>query len=548
MTLQRLDAETLNEVLNTLKKFGEKYFARDKRLELDRKDIFPEEAIRKMIAPEIGLHLLFLPAEYGGLGGGAYDIYRVSEEMAKIDLGMATAFLAISLGTDPLRVGATAEQKERWMTRIAEEGLIVAYGVTEPAAGSDLASIRTKAEAVRNDAGAIMAYRLSGVKQFITNGGVADLYSILAMTPAGPSFFTVEKGSKGLSVGKPEEKHGIRLSNTSQVILENVEVPANHLIGLKEGEGLSQAVMVFGYTRLMVAAFGLGAGETALKYAISYGKERVQFGKRLMEMQGYTHKLIIPHAVHLEAARAYIEEIANRLDMGEQGLETEGAIAKLYATETGNQAADAAIQAQGGYGYTHEYEVEKIKRDVRITTIYEGTSEIMQQTIGKNRWRDFLQTKGENYARMAEEMEKMGREDPNSGALPLVSAIRILLITLEYIRQNRLTRQQYVVFQMADMITSVETAVALCRRANRLKSADAPKMAEYVRTAAKIYSAEVTARLAHHITFCLIGFGASNIAESQRIYGSLNQEALSSAYVGMGEDMNKIGGLLREMF
>ena len=384
-----------------------------------------------MVSPEVGLHLLFLPESYGGLGGGAYDIYRMSEEMSKTEMGIATAFLAISLGTDPLRVGGTEEQKKKWLTRIAEEGLIVAYGATEPGAGSDLAALKTQARPVLDEQGKTVAYRIDGVKQFITNGSVADLYSVLAMAPGGPSFFMVEKGTPGLSSGKPEEKHGIRISNTTQVILENVEVPAENLVGLKEGEGISQAVAVFGYTRLMVAAFGLGAGESAIQCAIRYSKERKQFGKYLIEMQGYTHKLILPHLVRLEAARAYIEEIAERLDSGVTGLETEGAIAKLFATEAGNQAAEAAIQAHGGYGYTHEYEVEKIKRDVRITTIYEGTSEIMQQTIGKNRWREFLQSRGECYLKIAREMEAIEKECPQCGALSVAGAVKIMVAAFE---------------------------------------------------------------------------------------------------------------------
>ena len=150
---------------------------------------------------------------------------------------------------------------------------------------------------------------------------------------------------------------------------------------------------MFGYTRLMVAAFGLGAGWAALDRAIPYSAERIQAGGPLSEKQGYTHKLIVPHAVRLEAARAYIEETAERIDRGDDGtLNTEGAIAKYLATEAGNAAADAAIQALGGYGYTHEYMVEKIKRDVRITTIYEGTSEIMEMTISRDRWQQHLKT------------------------------------------------------------------------------------------------------------------------------------------------------------
>ena len=214
--------------------------------------------------------------------------------------------------------------------------------------------------------------------------------------PGGPSWFIVENGTPGLSSAPPEDKHGIRLSNTAALFLDDVTVPAENLVGGVEGRGLVQAQQVFGYTRLMVAAFGLGGGWEALDRAIRYSTERVQAGAPLSEKQGYTHKLIVPHAVRLEAARAFVEETATRIDAGEGAggaLNTEGAIAKYLATEAGIAAADAAIQAHGGYGYTRPYLVEKIRRDVRITTIYEGTSEIMEMTIARDRWQQHLKTR-----------------------------------------------------------------------------------------------------------------------------------------------------------
>ncbi len=169
------------------------------------------------------------------------------------------------------------------------------------------------------------------------------------------------------------------------------------LVGGVEGQGLAQAQAVFGYTRLMVGAFGLGAGWEALRRAIRYSQMRVQAGAPLSQKQGYTHKLIVPNAARLEAARSYIEWVAERIDSGEPDLATEGAVAKYLATEAGNKAAEDAIQALGGYGYTKEYMVEKIKRDVRITTIYEGTSEIMEWTIARDRWQLHLKTRGAYY-------------------------------------------------------------------------------------------------------------------------------------------------------
>ena len=236
-----LAPEMTDMVIQTLRQVVQRELPEEKRLELDRDDIFPIDLIRHLLSPEVGLHLIFLPEAAGGLGGGARDICRVSEEMAAADLGVATAFLAICLGTDPILVGGVQEQKDHWLRRIASEGLIVAYGVTEPEAGSNVAALKTVADPVKDEAGQVVAYRLNGVKQFITNGGVAQLYTILAKAPGGPSFFIVERDTPGLSVGKKEDKHGIRASNTTSVILEDVEVPASHLVGGEEGVGLKQA-------------------------------------------------------------------------------------------------------------------------------------------------------------------------------------------------------------------------------------------------------------------------------------------------------------------
>jgi alkylation response protein AidB-like acyl-CoA dehydrogenase len=358
-----------------------------------------------MLGPDVGLHLAFLPVEYGGMGGGAYDIYRLSCEFAKIDLGLATSMLAVALGTDPIRVGCTEAQRQRWLPRIANEGLLVAYAVTEPEAGSNVQNIKTEARPITDADGHVTHYQLTGVKQFISNGSIADLYTVLAKAPGGPTFFIVERATPGLKAGKHEVKHGIRLSDTAQVLLQDVLVPADQLVGEREGEGLKQANEVFGYTRLMVAGFGLGAGFAALDKAIAYSKQRRQMGTLLCEKQGFTHKLLVPNSVRLAAAQAYIEQVADLIDSGSENRQVEGAVAKLFATEAGNVAADDAVQALGGYGYCVDFEVEKIRRDARILRIYEGTSEILQNIIGIFRMRESVRSKGRFYGDMAAEVE-----------------------------------------------------------------------------------------------------------------------------------------------
>ena len=301
--------DMLEMTLAAIKEFAERELPENLLIELDERDEFPAAAVKKMCSDELGVQLLFIEEEHGGMGGNAFDVYRVCAEMAAIDLGVATSVLATFLGSDPILMGGTPEQIHHWMSRIANEGLMMAYGATEPEAGSDLGSLKTVAVPVETD-GVVTGYRITGKKQWISNGAVADLYTILANAPGGPTWFVLEHDLPGFDKAKPENKHGIRLSNTAALFLDDVYVDADRLVGTVEGQGLFQAQLVFGYTRLMVAAFGLGAGWAALDRAIPYSAERIQAGSPLSQKQGYTHKLIVPHAVRLEAGRAAIEETA----------------------------------------------------------------------------------------------------------------------------------------------------------------------------------------------------------------------------------------------
>ena len=490
-----LGVETLNVALKSIDEFAQRELPDSLLIELDEHDEFPAEIVRRMSSgEELGIQLLFVPYEYGGMGGGAFDIYRVCERMASIDLGLATSELATFLGSDPIRVGGTEEQRRHYMSRIAKEGILFAYGATEPEAGSDLTALKTVAEPVA-DNGSVTGYKISGTKQWISNGGVADLYTVLALAPGGPSWFVVESGTDGFTHGKHEDKHGIRLSNTAALFLNHVYVDSSRLVGGVEGQGLVQAQQVFGYTRLMVAAFGLGAGWSALDRAIPYSRKRIQAGAPLSEKQGYTHKLITPHAVALEAARAAIEETAARLDAGEGVLNVEGAVAKYLATEAGDAAADAAIQAHGGYGYTHDYMVEKIKRDVRITRIYEGTSEIMEMTIARGRWQEHLKSKGDYYHASARGLEAIHAENPAVGADTAALAHHALAELLERCRTQRLTRHQHILLRLGSLIAQAEGAAALVRRAQPAQAKQLhPKASRRLRPDAVAAASRVNAR------------------------------------------------------
>jgi len=542
--------KTLKLSLKSLREFAKKRLTDEVLIDLDARDECPLEIVRHMCSPDkLGIQLLFIPEEFGGMGGGTFDVYCVCEEMARIDLGVATAVLATFLGSDPITVGATPQQKKLWLTRIAEEGLLFAYGATEPEAGSDLGALRTTAEPVSQD-GRTIGYKITGNKQWISNGGVADAYTILASTPTGPSWFVVEKGAKGFTHDEPEDKHGIRLSNTAALALDNVYVDADRLLGGVEGQGLIQAQLVFGYTRLMVAAFGLGAGWAALDRAIPYSTKRIQAGAPLSEKQGYTHKLIVPNVARLEAARSYIEETAERIDAGEGSLNTEGAIAKYMATEAGNLAADASIQALGGYGYTHEYMVEKIKRDVRITTIYEGTSEIMEMTIARDRWQLHLKTRGQHYHEQAQNFEKLHASQPKVGADCAALALHALAEIMEKARVARLTRFQHILLRLGELIAYAECAGSLARRAalladNKLnEKANRRFDANALAAISRIFAREAALKVGEEGVRWIIGAGGVSNTDLSAFETTLRLPAIHQAQAGLISDMDYVADVL----
>ncbi len=548
-----LEPGDLAMMLDALNEFVGGALTPQRQLELDHEDVCPEDTVRAMSDPQqLGVQLIFVPASYGGMDGGAFDSYRVCEVMARHDIGLATAVFATFLGSDPILVGASEEQKSRWLGAIAEKGVVFAYGATEPDAGSDLGALKTTAERIEKD-GVLTGYRINGRKQWISNGSIADFTTILARTPDGPSWFVVPKGTPGFSAGKPEDKHGLRLSNTAALYLDNVEVPADHLIGGVEGRGLVQAQQVFGYTRVMVAAFGLGGGWEALDRAIAYSQERQQGGGPLAGKQGYTHKLIVPHAVRLEAARAYIEHTAEQIDRGlgtGGAMNTEGAIAKLMATEAGNAAADAAIQAHGGYGYTREYVVEKVKRDVRITTIYEGTSEIMEMTIARDRWQQHLKTAGAYYRDRAAALSQLQRAQPGVGAGTAALALQALAAVLEACRVARLTRSQHVLFRLGELICHGECAEAFAQRAAAaLDGKRHPKSphrftGEALAAMSRVFAREAAQKVGQEGVRWVAGAVDAGSADVASLLATIPHDAIRAAQTGLLADMDRVADFL----
>jgi hypothetical protein len=269
----------------------------------------------------------------------------------------------------------------------------------------------------------------------------------------------------------------------------------------------------------MVAAFALGAGVAALEKVIAFAKQRVQFGSALIEKQGYTHKLILPYVAKLEAVRAYIEDVATRLDSGETDLEVEGSLAKLYATEVANACADAAIQALGGYGYIKEYDVEKIKRDVKITTIYEGTSEIQQLIVSTRRWRTSVSSKGEFYESLARKMDEVHKERPDLKADTYAGIVRLVRDLFQAMHEAKATRQQHIMFQTATLASMAEVGAALVGKVARGDDLPAGNL-DYLKRCARIEAALAAQSAFTIANEILLGSGLWSDEEAQAIFES----------------------------
>ncbi len=350
------------------------------RAELDEKEEFPWEIVK--ISAEAGLMGVSMPEEYGGFGGGILEYCLVAEELSRVCLGIATSVVASGLGAMPILLFGNAEQKKKYLPDIAKGKKLAAFGLTEPDAGSDAGSIRTTA--ARKGEG----YVLNGTKQWITNGGEAEVYSIIAMTdrtkgPRGASAIIVEKGTPGFDFGKKEKKMGIRASATRELIFQDCYVPRENLIG-KEGMGFIATMRTFDRTRPGVGAQGVGLAQGALEEAIRYAREREQFGKKIISFQAIQH-LLADMATQVEAARALVYSVARYIDHSESPKEISkvSGMTKLFASDVAMKVTTDAVQVFGGYGYMRDYPVEKMMRDAKILQIYEGTNQIQRNVIGQ---------------------------------------------------------------------------------------------------------------------------------------------------------------------
>ncbi|GBD99571.1 acyl-CoA dehydrogenase [bacterium BMS3Abin07] len=348
------------------------------RAELDEKEEFPWE-IMKILA-QSDMFGLFIPEEYGGLGKGALELTLAVEELSRACVGVSTTYAANALGTYPVLLFGTDEQKQKFLPDIAAGKKLVAFGLTEANAGSDAAGIQTTARLDGNE------YVLNGTKQWITNGGEAGIYTIIAITDRskgarGASAFIVEKGTPGFSFGKKEKKMGIRASVTNELIFEDCRIPRENIIG-RQGMGFIVAMKTLDQSRVGVGAQGLGVAQGALDEAIKFARERVQFRKPIISIQAVQH-MLADMATQVEAARSLIYSAARYIDSGAKDISKISAMAKLFATDMAMKVTTDAVQVMGGSGYMREYPVEKMMRDAKILQIYEGTNQIQRNVIGQ---------------------------------------------------------------------------------------------------------------------------------------------------------------------
>jgi butyryl-CoA dehydrogenase len=321
---------------------------------------------------------IYLDAEYGGLGLGTMGLVLVTEELSKACGGISLGFAATALGTYPIILSGSDEQKKRYLPDLASGKKLAAFGLTEPEAGSDVTRMKTMAKQDGD------SYVLNGVKHFITNGGVAKIYTIIANTDPskgtrGASAFIVEEGTPGFTYGKKEHKMGIRASATCELIFEDCRVPRENLIG-KEGMGFPVALRTLDRSRPGVAAQALGIAQGAMDHALAYSRKRVQFGQPISSFQATQFKFA-DMGTKIEAARALIYSVARMIDAGVKDYSKEAAMAKLFASDVAMKVTTDAVQIFGGYGYMRDYPVEKMMRDAKITQIYEGTNQIQRNII-----------------------------------------------------------------------------------------------------------------------------------------------------------------------
>jgi len=348
------------------------------RAELDEKEEFPTEILKAIAKAD--LFGLYIPEQYGGFGGGSFDMVLALEQFSRGCVGIATSFAASALGAYPILISGSDELKERYMPVIARGEKWAAFGLTEANAGSDASGIQTTAVLDGDE------WVLNGTKQWITNAGDAQIYSVIAITdrskgPRGASMFVVEDTDPGFSYGVKEKKLGIRASSTRELIFKDCRIPKDRMIG-RQGTGFFTVMRTLDLSRPGIASLGIGLGQGALDEAVNYAKQRVQFGRPIISFQAVQH-ILADMAIQLEASRALVYATSRYIDTDAKDLSKYSSMCKVMATDMAMKVTTDAVQILAGYGYMREYPVEKMMRDAKILQIYEGTNQIQRNVIGQ---------------------------------------------------------------------------------------------------------------------------------------------------------------------
>ena len=348
------------------------------RAELDEKEEFPHEILDAIAQAD--LFGLYIPEEYGGFGGGCFEVVLALEQFGRGCVGIATSFAASALGIFPVLISGSKEMKEKYLPDVATGKKRAAFALTEANAGSDASGIQTTA-ALDGD-----EWVLNGTKQWITNAGEAQIYSVVAMTnrskgARGASMFIVEDTDPGFSYGPKEKKLGIRASSTRELIFKDCRIPKDRLIG-KVGMGFITVMKTLDKSRPGIAILGVGLGQASLDEAVPYAKQRVQFGKPIISFQAVQH-MLADMAIQVEAARALVYSAARHIDAHPKDMSKASSMCKVFATDMAMKVTVDAVQVMAGYGYMREYPVEKMMRDAKILQIYEGTNQIQRNVVGQ---------------------------------------------------------------------------------------------------------------------------------------------------------------------
>jgi alkylation response protein AidB-like acyl-CoA dehydrogenase len=370
----------LNEEQKMVKELAHKVAEEKVRPAAAKYDVseeYPWDVIK--IIADAGLFGLFIPEEYGGMSVNVLSLCLATEELSRACGGIAVCYAASALGTFPIVLFGSDAQKKKYLPDLASGKKVAAFAVTEPEAGSDASAIKTTARKEGKH------YVLNGLKHFITNGGDAETYVVIAMTDKakgarGATAFIVEKGTPGFTFGKKEEKFGIRASSTRELIFTDCKVPAENILA-REGMGFIATMRTFDMSRPGVAAQALGIAQGAFELAVKYVKQRHQFDKSISSFQGIQW-MIADMATEIEAARGLVYSCARMVDAGIKDVSKESAMAKMYASDVAMKVTIDCLQLFGGYGYMRDYPIEKYVRDAKITQIYEGTNQVQRNIIG----------------------------------------------------------------------------------------------------------------------------------------------------------------------